>query len=122
MTYTYALLQVSDSAYDEIAAKLRAAGYHQAFHVEPGEPVRIDMHGIALTSGPDGLDQTQQSDACNCEQSRLLQGELNLERFGHAEDMVTINAIEAACIAHGYDADAGEPLAQWLARTLPRSP
>lgn len=44
MTYTYALLEVSQTAYDEIAAKLRAAGYDHAFGAE-GE---MDMHGIAL--------------------------------------------------------------------------
>jgi hypothetical protein len=44
VTYTYALLEVSAAAYDEIAAKLREAGYGQAFNSD-GE---IDMHGIAL--------------------------------------------------------------------------
>lgn len=43
-TYTYALLPLSRAAYDEIAAKLRAAGYDQAFH----EDDIIDMHGIAV--------------------------------------------------------------------------
>ena len=44
MTYTYALLEISEAAYDEIKAKLNEAGYHQAF----GEEGEIDMHGIAL--------------------------------------------------------------------------
>jgi hypothetical protein len=44
MTYTHVLLEVSQSAYDEIATKLRTAGYDHAFN-EHGE---IDMHGIAL--------------------------------------------------------------------------
>jgi hypothetical protein len=44
MTHTYALLEVSPAAYDEIAAKLREAGYNQAF----GDEGEIDMHGIAL--------------------------------------------------------------------------
>lgn len=44
MTYTFATLDISQVAYDEIAAKLRAAGYDQAF-LEDGQ---IDMHGIAL--------------------------------------------------------------------------
>ena len=49
MTYTYAILEVSRAAYDEIAAKLRAAEYYHVFHdhdVTVG--VVIDMHGIAL--------------------------------------------------------------------------
>ncbi len=48
-TRTYALLEVSPAAYAEIRAKLMAAGYEHAFHVdERGEA--IDMHGIALSA------------------------------------------------------------------------
>ena len=43
-TYTYVELEVSAAAYDEIAGKLRAAGYDHAFHDHT-----IDMHGIGLT-------------------------------------------------------------------------
>jgi hypothetical protein len=49
VTYTYAILEISRAAYEEIAAKLKAAGYQHAFHQEDGETV-IDMHGIALKS------------------------------------------------------------------------
>lgn len=45
-TYTYAVLEISQAAYDEIAQKLRAAQYDHAFHHDEGEV--IDMHGIAL--------------------------------------------------------------------------
>ncbi len=45
MTYTYVLLGVSQAAFDEIAAKLRDAGYH---HVFTDEGKVMDMHGIAL--------------------------------------------------------------------------
>lgn len=44
-THTYATLEVSAAAYDEIAAKLKEAGYDDAFDDE--EKV-IDMHGIGL--------------------------------------------------------------------------
>ena len=53
MNYTYALLAVSESTYNEIAEKLREAGYDQAFHQDAtltslnGQV--IDMHGIALS-------------------------------------------------------------------------
>ena len=48
-TYTYAILEVSKEAYDEIRAKLEKAGYQQAFHQSPTEDQEvIDMHGIAL--------------------------------------------------------------------------
>lgn len=52
-TYTYAELEVSPEAYDEIAAKLKAAGYDHAFMSDGA----IDMHGIGLVkplpAGPD---------------------------------------------------------------------
>lgn len=44
MTYTYVEIELSHAAYDEIAAKMRAADYHQAFH----DAGRIDMQGIAV--------------------------------------------------------------------------
>jgi hypothetical protein len=50
-TYTYAELAVSQATYDEIAQKLRAAGYDQAFHTYDNRTI-IDMHGIGLV--PDG--------------------------------------------------------------------
>jgi hypothetical protein len=46
-THTVAELEISRAAYDEIAQKLRAAGYD---HVFDGE--LIDMTGIGLTPGP----------------------------------------------------------------------
>jgi hypothetical protein len=53
MTHTYALLEVSPWAYDEIKGKLLDAGYQHAIHEigkigEIGEIGEIDMHGIAL--------------------------------------------------------------------------
>jgi hypothetical protein len=56
-TYTFAELEVSAAAYDEIAAKLREAGYDHAFvparteiqGVQTEREPAIDMHGIALT-------------------------------------------------------------------------
>lgn len=46
-TYTYAILDVSRECYQEIRAKLEAAGYQQAFHQDGAHTV-IDMRGIAL--------------------------------------------------------------------------
>jgi Trm5-related predicted tRNA methylase len=43
MTYTYVICDISHAAFNEIAAKLKQAGYDHAFMVG-GE---IDMHGIA---------------------------------------------------------------------------
>jgi hypothetical protein len=43
MTYTYVVMDVSRAAFDEIAAKMRAAGYDHVFHEDV-----IDMHGIAV--------------------------------------------------------------------------
>jgi hypothetical protein len=51
MTHTYALLELSQVAYDEIAAKLRTAGYDHVFdNDEPG--ATIDMHGIGVEPDP----------------------------------------------------------------------
>lgn len=46
-THTYVVLEVSAAAYEEIKAKLAAAGYEDQFHEEDGETL-IDMHGIAI--------------------------------------------------------------------------
>lgn len=43
MTYTYVVAEISEAAFEEIAAILERAGYSQAFHDD-----LIDMHGIAL--------------------------------------------------------------------------
>lgn len=53
MTYTVATLEVSASAYDEIAAKLREAGYHHCFD----EQGMLDMTHIGLVRSkePDGF-------------------------------------------------------------------
>ena len=44
MTYTYANLEISGAAYDEIAAKLKAAGYQDVITKEGN----IDMQGVHL--------------------------------------------------------------------------
>lgn len=43
-THTYALLELSAAAYEEIERKLREAGYHHAFD----DNGVIDMHGIGI--------------------------------------------------------------------------
>jgi hypothetical protein len=48
-TYTYAVLEVSEQAYQEIAKLLREAGYHGSFQKDDGQEC-IDMNGIALKS------------------------------------------------------------------------
>lgn len=48
VTYTFVELALSKAAYDEIAGKLRAAGYDQAF----GDDGLIDMHGLAVSAEP----------------------------------------------------------------------
>lgn len=50
-TRTYALLEVSPAAYEEISKALRAAGYDHAFHDDEDRGTVVDMHGIALTKG-----------------------------------------------------------------------
>ncbi len=50
MTYSYALLAISESAYLEIKAKMEAVGYADQFIRNPdGSAIpRLNMHGIAL--------------------------------------------------------------------------
>lgn len=47
-TYTYVTLDVSQSTFDEIEGRLRAAGYTHAFHQDREDGLTIDMHGLAL--------------------------------------------------------------------------
>lgn len=49
-TYTYALLEVSPAAYDEIKRLLDAAGHKDQFH-DTHNGVVIDMYGLALQRG-----------------------------------------------------------------------
>jgi hypothetical protein len=49
MIHTYAILNISREAYEEIKTKLEAADYGHAFHKQDGRIV-IDMHGIALAA------------------------------------------------------------------------
>lgn len=46
-TYTFTILEVSKSTFEEIAEKLLDADYNHSFHIVEDEKV-IDMHGIAL--------------------------------------------------------------------------
>lgn len=50
-THTYAILEVSQEAYDEIHAKLKAAGYQHAFM----DGNVIDMAGIGISADPEPL-------------------------------------------------------------------
>lgn len=45
-THTYAKLELSPAAYEEIATKLQEAGYDHAFMSDG----TIDMHGIGVTN------------------------------------------------------------------------
>ncbi len=49
MTHTYATLEISAKAFDEIANKLNDAGYYTAFD---DKGTQIDMEGIALVRKP----------------------------------------------------------------------
>lgn len=46
-TRTYAVLEISSAAYQEIREKLEKAGYDHAFHEKDYGEI-IDMHGIAV--------------------------------------------------------------------------
>jgi hypothetical protein len=57
VTYTYAILDVSPAAWNEIAEKLRAVGYHHVFDRDV-----MDMHGIALRAEKETTNATEASD------------------------------------------------------------
>lgn len=59
MSHTYAILEISDSAWREIETKLRDAGYHHVFHNDV-----IDMTGIAVRA-----EATQPTDGGSLEQN-----------------------------------------------------
>lgn len=46
-THTYAILGLSNDAYDEIRRKLKDSGYSQNFHFQDGREL-IEMHGLAI--------------------------------------------------------------------------
>lgn len=46
-THTFAVLELSQLAFDEIKAKLTAAGYQHAFFQDDGK-LTMDMHGIGV--------------------------------------------------------------------------
>lgn len=48
MTHTYAEMEISAAAWDEIAQKLIEADYQHSFIKEDGSYI-LDMHGIGLT-------------------------------------------------------------------------
>ena len=47
-TYTFVVMEVSQSTYDEVHANLIAAGYDHAIHKEVRDGTVLDMNGIAL--------------------------------------------------------------------------
>lgn len=66
MTYTYAVLKVTKRAWAEIGAKLKQAGYEQAFH----DDGVVDMHGIAIQ--PEELPGTAVDDGTRIEIGTIL--------------------------------------------------
>jgi hypothetical protein len=67
-TNTFAELELSQTAYDEIRKKLEAAGYHHAFMFKgtaDGEAPTIDMHGIGVTRAS-GAEEPKGFSLSNC--------------------------------------------------------
>ncbi len=58
MTHTFALMEVSQSTYDEIAAKLKSVDYDHAF-VDVGGAIAFDMHGVGLVPEPENPDRSR---------------------------------------------------------------
>lgn len=83
MTHTYTELEVSRAVYDEIAAKLREAGYDHAFMRESSmtEPT-IDMHGIGLVL--EGTHVAEQKTAAPLTDDMMIEINLQLLQDLHA--------------------------------------
>lgn len=62
-TYTYAVLDLSPAAYEEIRQKLTDAGYGHAFHTGRDGRTVIDMRGIAVAAS--AAPATTGCDRCN---------------------------------------------------------
>jgi hypothetical protein len=104
-THTYAALEVSAEAYDEIAGKLREAGYDHAFVVDEQA---IDMQGIGLVRGPASPKVEQlRADWVKAERRAIM--------FGDAVAMLTI-AMQAAVI--DFELCGPDDGIQWIRNTL----
>lgn len=57
MSHTYALLELTPSAFEEIYEKLKLAGYGHAFIKKRGEATVIDMHGIGVSANKSSVPQ-----------------------------------------------------------------
>lgn len=73
-THTYALLEISGPAFNEIAQKLMKAGYQHAFDGK-GE---IDMHGIGLVADPNAKSGDTTIEALSILSARTKQGLVQL--------------------------------------------
>lgn len=89
-THTYAILEISQRAHDEIAAKLRAAGYAQAFH----EDNVIDLDGIAVQPAPihaiaiarsTPRESHEAAGLVTHDEARGIRRRFNASHFGHGE-------------------------------------
>lgn len=117
-THTFAELEISSAAYDEIRAKLEAAGYQHAFvALEAG--VALDMHGIGLTrAAPDSNRvEATQSESFGIEQrSSRLARELSKEPGGFVTSEQVLTEAEREeirrAITAGYlgAGNAGRPM------------
>lgn len=60
-THTSAILEVSKATYEEIAAKLKAAGYDHAFLQGRYGPEHVDMNGIMLRREQPAFDHSKRT-------------------------------------------------------------
>mgnify|MGYP002142428633 FL=1 len=123
MTYTYALMQLSKAAYDEIAAKMKEAGYEHAFD---GQVISMQGIGVEPTSGPElgggqfgdvdpwrlqtllmDISGQQRPQTLRIGTGAILYLALKLEELGE-----TIEALASVLSAHGSYATTAEEAKQ----------
>lgn len=73
-THTYALLEVSTPVFNEIAQKLKKAGYDHAFTGK----AEIDMHGIGLAPDPTIKPGTTHIETLSILSNRTKEGKVQL--------------------------------------------
>lgn len=58
-THTFAILALSEEAFNEIRGKMETAGYADQFHKISGHGLVIDMAGIAVAADPGRCDRCE---------------------------------------------------------------
>jgi hypothetical protein len=90
-THTFVVLEISQAAFDEIKAKLEAAGYQHAFN-EDEDGLKIDMQGIAVAAEKPPV-KVQDMSPCVCDRPQSVESSpidqiSTCKRCGHPIEVI----------------------------------